>query len=154
MTGKERVSFPNDPGSYLNDHQVFVAAVCFNDFFSGAKTKYSFMSKEYRAAMTPFEEWFKLIKANWQYSVISIRRTGEPWGIPGTAWAHIREEVVRIAKQVGILVIAAEWFFRELGRYKVMFPQSKWGLPGRMDMFHHSDDGNNGLVLTMDQYLL
>ena len=40
MTGKERVSFPGDPGSYLDHHHISVATVCFNEFFSGTKKRF------------------------------------------------------------------------------------------------------------------
>ena len=77
VIGKDSVSFPDDPGSYLDHHHICAAAVCFNDFFKGTKTKRAFSSKEYRATMLKYVEWFNVIKDNWQYSVISSGREGK-----------------------------------------------------------------------------
>ena len=92
--------------------------------------------------MLKFRAWFRLMSAHFQYVVISIACDGEPFGIFGPSWARYRTQLVHIAAEEGVLIVASPWFYETPKDYKVITRDSSYRVIE--DLYRHMDETEPG----------
>ena len=92
--------------------------------------------------MLKYRAWFRLATANFQYVVISIATGGETFGTFGPSWARYRRELVQIAAEEGVLIVASPAFYQALKNYKIITRGLKYRVVE--DLYHHQDNKESG----------